>query len=114
MARKPYRDLSRACPLYPGSSDINVFSNFKGIVNFYAQTSDGALDLGVTEQQLYRAQVSGPLVYQCRLGSSDRVRTIQAAIQTDALQPVTQQPRVLPRRWMSVYTRPASEQPLPG
>jgi hypothetical protein len=47
-----------------------------GIINLDAEVSYGALDLGVTEEQLDSAQISGAPVNQRRLGSTQRVRPI--------------------------------------
>lgn len=52
----------------PPTSDINLLSECDGIVDFDAKVSNGALDLGVTEQQLHRPQVTRPSVDQRRLG----------------------------------------------
>ncbi len=41
--------------LCPGASDINLFGNSEGIINFDAEISDRALDLGMPEQQLHGA-----------------------------------------------------------
>jgi len=40
----------RACPLYPGISDINLFRYCESIVYFYAKISNRAFYLGVTKQ----------------------------------------------------------------
>jgi hypothetical protein len=42
--------MGRACPLYPGISDINLFRYCQGVINFDAKISDGAFDLGMPEQ----------------------------------------------------------------
>jgi hypothetical protein len=34
--------LGRACPLCPGISDINLFRDCEGIIDFDAEVSDGA------------------------------------------------------------------------
>ena len=44
-----------------------------GIVDLNTQVADSALDLGVTEQQLYSPQVTGSSVDQGRLGPAERV-----------------------------------------
>jgi hypothetical protein len=40
----------RACPLYPGISDINLFRYCEGIVYFDAEISNRAFDLRMSEQ----------------------------------------------------------------
>jgi hypothetical protein len=54
----------------PQLSDLNLLGNRQGIIDFDAKITDGAFDLGVTEQQLYSSQVSSLSVDQCRLGSA--------------------------------------------
>ncbi len=49
------RQAPSAIPL----SDVDSLSNAQRIFQFDAQVSDGAIDLGVAEQQLDRAQVAG-------------------------------------------------------
>jgi hypothetical protein len=58
-----------------------------GIVDFDAEVSYGALDLGVTEEQLGGAQISGALVNQRRLGSTQCVRPIETRVKSDAGKP---------------------------
>ena len=38
----------------PSGSDINLLSNREGVIDLDAQVSDGALDLAMAEEQLYR------------------------------------------------------------
>lgn len=39
----------RACPLYPGISDINLFRYCQGVIDFDAEIPDRAFDLGMSE-----------------------------------------------------------------
>ena len=41
----------RAFLLCPGISDINLFRYCEGVINFDAQISNGALDLGMPERK---------------------------------------------------------------
>ena len=50
----------RACPLCPGSSDINLFRYCQGVIDLDAEISDRAFDLGMPEQQLDSPQVARP------------------------------------------------------
>ena len=50
--------LGRARRLCPGISDINLFRYRKSVVDLDAKVPDGALDFGVTEQELNRPQVA--------------------------------------------------------
>jgi hypothetical protein len=43
--------MSRACPLCPGISDINLFRNCQGVIDLDAKISDRAFDLGMPEQE---------------------------------------------------------------
>ncbi len=36
------------------ASDINLLSNREGVIDLHAQVSDGALDLGMAKEKLYR------------------------------------------------------------
>ena len=44
--------MGRACPLCPGTSDINLFCYCQSITHFDAEISDRAFDLGVAKQKL--------------------------------------------------------------
>jgi hypothetical protein len=48
----------------------SIFSA-NGIVNFDSEIANGALDLGVAEQELDRAQISSPAVDQGRFGATE-------------------------------------------
>jgi hypothetical protein len=43
----------RAIPLCPGRSDVDLFGNGESVIDFDAEIPDGALDLGMPQQQLY-------------------------------------------------------------
>jgi hypothetical protein len=51
-------EAGRACPLCPGNSDIDLFRDSQGIVDFNAEVSDGAFDFGVAQQKLDRPKVA--------------------------------------------------------
>ena len=57
----------------PLGSDIYLFGNSEGIINLNAEISDGTFYLRMAEKQLNRPEISGPPVYQCRLGSPQRM-----------------------------------------
>ena len=63
----------RACPLSPGTSDVNLFRYCQGVINFDAQVSDRAFDLGMSKQKLNRPEVSGPPVDQGSFRASQRM-----------------------------------------
>ena len=49
VVRKTRDELGRAFPLYPGTSDLNLFGNFKSIINLDAEIPHRALDFGVAK-----------------------------------------------------------------
>jgi hypothetical protein len=55
----------------PGNSDIDLFRYGQGVIDLDAEVSDGAFDLGVTEQELHRPQVTSAPVDQGRFGPSE-------------------------------------------
>ena len=52
-------------------SDVNLFGNVEGVINFDTQVSDSAFNFGVTQQQLDGPKVSSAAIYQRRLGAPD-------------------------------------------
>ena len=54
LARTSTQQVGRACPLCPGTSDVDFLRNLKGVIDLNAQVSHRALDLRVAEQQLNR------------------------------------------------------------
>jgi hypothetical protein len=64
----------------PLGSDIYLFGNSERVINLDAEVSDGAFYLRMAEKQLNRPEISGPPVYQCRLGSPQRMCAKQRRI----------------------------------
>ena len=60
---------SRAFTLCSVSSDINLFSNLKGVVNFDSEIPDRAFDFGVSQQQLNCTKIPCALVDHGCLGA---------------------------------------------
>jgi hypothetical protein len=60
----------RACPLCPGSSDINLFRYRERIIHLDAKVPDRTLDLSVSEQKLDGSQVAGTAIDQTAHGTS--------------------------------------------
>ena len=52
LARTRSQQAGRACPLCPGTSDVNLLRYRERVIDLNAQISDGALDLCVAEQEL--------------------------------------------------------------
>ena len=47
MAQLGWGGRGRAIPLCPGSSDVDLFGYGERVIDFNAEISDGALDLGM-------------------------------------------------------------------
>jgi len=60
----------RACPLCPGTSDINLFRYCQRIIDLDAEIPDGAFDFGVAEQELDSPEISCASVNQGSFGTS--------------------------------------------
>ena len=52
----------------PTKSDVDLLRDSQGILNFNSEVSDGALQFGMAEQELDRANVARPAVDQCCFG----------------------------------------------
>src|SRR5215510_13952284 len=109
MARNCQGRRGRACPLCPGTSDINLFCYRERIVDFDAEIADRTLDLRVAEQKLGSPKVSRSPVDQSRFRSSQRMRAKQPRIEPDTANPFGDQTRVLARRHGTV-TSPAARE----
>jgi len=53
MALSCLRWVGRACPLCPGTSDVDLFSYRERIIDLDAEVPDGAFDFGVPELELH-------------------------------------------------------------
>jgi len=56
--------MGRACPLCPGSSDVNSFCDFEGIVKLNAEVAHDALDFHISQQQLHGAKIACALEFR--------------------------------------------------
>ena len=70
MAIFPRGLIGQSTPALPSGSDVNLFGDGESVINLDAEIPDGALDLGVTEQQLDSLEVAGPPIDQGRLGAA--------------------------------------------
>ncbi len=82
--------LGAGLPLYLG-----LLGHLQGVVHLDAEVTDRAFELGMSEQQLDRAQVLGPAVDQGRLRSPQRMRSVLRAVQSYLPHPAIHNPRVL-------------------
>ena len=112
MAPLNRSELGRARQLCPGTSDVDFLSDLDGVVNLDAEVADGALDLGVPEQQLHGAQVAGSPIDQRGLGPAQGVRSELEGIEPDAGNPLTDQAGVLPGGQAAINSAPAGKQEL--
>jgi hypothetical protein len=80
--------MGRACPLCPGTSDINLFCCCRSVIHFDAEISDRAFDFGVTEQQLRGSQVTiAPGNWRCfrppeRVGAEEQLTSLLGRLET--------------------------------
>ena len=87
MWREPARSRrGKACPLCPGTSDVNLLRYRERVIDLSAQISDGALDLCVAEQEL-----DGPK--QRRLRPPEGMGAEKLGIKSDSGDPFTDKPR---------------------
>ena len=100
----------RVCPLCPSNSDVNLFGDFKRIIDLYSKVPDGALDFGVPKKQLNSAQVAGALVDHCCLGPSQRVRSKEARVKTGTGNPFGDQTSILTSRQTTIRSPATSKQ----
>src|SRR3954470_7703185 len=71
LARTRSQQAGRACPLGPGTSDINLLRYRERVIDLNAQISDGAFDLCVAEQELDGPKTAGAPIDQRRLRSPE-------------------------------------------
>jgi len=108
------RGSGRAFPLWPGISDINLFRYCEGVINFDAQISNGALDLGMPEQKLDSPEISGPPIDQGSFCASQGMCAKQPRIQPDAADPFRYEARILAGAYVGVGTAAPLEQEIAG
>jgi hypothetical protein len=87
--------VGRACPLCPGSSDINLFGNRERVIDLDAEIADRAFDLGVTKQELYSPKVASAPVDQRGFGPAKGMGAEHPRIKPDACHPATKKARIL-------------------
>lgn len=95
MARDRNRTRGGAFPLHPQLSDLDLFGDRQGVVNFNTEIPDRALDLRVAEQQLDSAQVACLAIYERRLCSAQRMRPEERRIAAEELSALA--PNALPK-----------------
>lgn len=64
-------------------SDFGLFGHLKRVIHLDTEVSNGALKLGMAQEQLNRAQVLSASIYQGCLRAAHRVGAIRGVIQPD-------------------------------
>src|SRR6202048_3363697 len=96
LARSAASNRAEQCPLCPNTSDFDLLSDGKRIIDLDSEISDGTFHFLVAKQKLDRTQVAGATVDQGRLRAAERVRGKDVRVQSDARDPLCDEPRVLP------------------
>lgn len=91
---------------------FRAFGEGERILDIDAKTANGALDLGVAEQNLDRAEVSSLLIDDRRLGSEKRMGAVIRLAQSDRRHTLVDQSSKLPGAHMIGEIDPAREDEL--
>lgn len=86
----------RPLPLRP--SEVNLFGKSQGVIDLHAEISNGAFELGVSQEELDRTKVAGLPVDHRYLGSPQRMCAVGGRVEADRTYPALNQPCVLPGR----------------
>src|ERR1700738_1491631 len=84
MALSAASNRAEQCPLCPNTSDFDLLSDGKRIIELDSEISDGTFHFLVAKQKLDRTQVAGATVDQGRLRAAERVRGKDVRVQSDA------------------------------
>ena len=107
--RAGQRPLSAADQLSEKASDLRLLRHLQCVVDLNAQVADGALELGMSEQQLYRSEIPGSPVDQRRLGPTHGMGAVGTGIEANLSDPRADDPCVLAGREMGRLVNPAWE-----
>ena len=91
LARTRSQQAGRACPLCPGTSDVNLLRYRERVIDLNAQISDGALDLCVAEQELDGPKIAGAPIDQRRLRSSEGMGAEKLGFKSEFRQSIQRQ-----------------------
>src|SRR5215211_7241562 len=80
----------------PDELDFGPLCQRESIFHLHAKVADGGLDLGVSKQDLHRAQIACCLVDDGSLGPPERVRSVLLLAKAYASNPFVDQSRILP------------------
>jgi hypothetical protein len=98
----------------PRCSDVDLLGDRERIVDLDAEVPDRALHLGVAKEQLDRAEVPGSPIDQGRLSSTQRMSAEQRRGETDAGDPLRQQPGILAGGEATTLAATATKQKIAG
>jgi hypothetical protein len=76
---------------------FGLLSHFKRVVDFDAEVSHRALELGMSEQQLHGPEVLRPPIDQRRFGAAQRMGAVRGRVQSDLVHPAANDPGALTR-----------------
>src|SRR5471032_560237 len=98
--------------LCPDISDFNLFSYCQGIVDLDAEIPDRAFDLGMPEQELDGPEIARPPIDQGSFSAAQRMRPEQPRVQSNAADPLGDEPGILAGGHTAVGAAMAGEQEL--
>ena len=78
-------------------SDLRLFGDLQCVVDLDPEVLHGRLQIGVPEEQPDGTKVLGAPIDQRRLGPSHGVRAVVRRVESKLIDPVPEDPRVLPR-----------------
>lgn len=82
-------DRSRAELVCPDKLHVDLLGNCQRIIYLDAEIANGAFDLGVPKQQLYRSQITRTTINKGGLGRPQRMHAKQAPVQPNVIQSPT-------------------------
>jgi hypothetical protein len=95
LARTSTQQAGRACPLCPGTSDVNLLRCRDRVIDLNTQTTDGALDLCVAEQELDGPKIACAPIDQRCLRPPEGMGAENLRIKSGSGDPFRDKPRVL-------------------
>ena len=72
----------------PPKSDVDLFCYREGVIDLDAEISNGALDLNMSQKELYGSQLAGSAIDQGRLGPAKGMRPEQVRVRSDVSDPM--------------------------
>jgi len=89
---------------------LSLLRHFQRVVNFDSDVTHRALEFSVPKQELNSPKVLGAALDQRRLGPTHRMRTVCRRIESDLLNPVVDNPRLLARAQVWRCVDPAGKE----